>query len=573
MDPERYFRHPTTAAHRQYEILRASFLERLPARIVAERFGVSAGYVHLLRHQFRKGELTFLFGEEPRPGRKTLGKGVRARIVELRELQLNAGEIAEMLDQEGVEVSVRTVERALAREGYPKLPRRTQLKIGLTRAKTVVPDRSQQLDLGAMEPQTFTSDSAGIWMFAPLIEHLRVPEIAHKADLPQSASISSWSYLLSLLALKLMGEERVSHVTKHSFDAGAGLFAGLNVLPKTTALSTYSYSIDSRHMEVLQQELVRQARRLGLYREDAVNLDFHTVQHYGEESVLENHWSGTRNKTVKSALTLFAQDAGSGLILYSDADIRRAEQDEQVFEFVRFWKKVRRRRPPTLVFDSRFTIYPNLDKLNQQDIRFITLRRRGSRLVEWAKNTASSEWTTINIPHAKRKHPNLRAHDSLVDLRGYSKKIRQIVLRDTGHEKPTFLITNDLAAETETVVSQYALRWGVENRIAELVKFFHLNALSSPILIKVHLDVTLTAVADTLYWMLAQRLRGFEACDAPKIYRDFVKGHGTITVTADEVRVVFPKRAHNPVLRAAPWHRLPARISWLGGRTLSLIWQ
>jgi len=60
-----FFLHPREAWQRRYEALRSSFLERLPAEVVAERFGFSTSYVYLLRHQFRKGLVTF--GEPPPP--------------------------------------------------------------------------------------------------------------------------------------------------------------------------------------------------------------------------------------------------------------------------------------------------------------------------------------------------------------------------------------------------------------------------------------------------------------------------------------------------------------------------
>ncbi len=56
----------------------------------------------------------------------------RNKICSWREHRLSAGEIAQLLSEDGIEISVRTVERILAEEGYPKLPRRTRLKIGLT---------------------------------------------------------------------------------------------------------------------------------------------------------------------------------------------------------------------------------------------------------------------------------------------------------------------------------------------------------------------------------------------------------------------------------------------------------
>ena len=127
-----------------------------------------------------------------------------------------------------------------------------------------------------------------------------------------------------------------------------------------------------------------------------------------------------------------------------------------------------------------------------------------------------------------------------------------------------------VAFSRNTQVGHYSRRWRVENGIAEAVKFFHLNALSSPILIKVHFDVILTMIADTLYSRLAQNLRGFEACDAPKLNRDFVKGKGRIAVRQGQVTVTFPKRAHNPILRNVPWQHPPRQLPWLGDATLNL---
>ena len=97
--------------------------------------------------------------------------------------------------------------------------------------------------------------------------------------------------------------------------------------------------------------------------------------------------------------------------------------------------------------------------------------------------------------------------------------------------------------------------------------------LSSPILIKVHFDIVMTMVADTLYNMLAQKLRGFEDCYAPKIYRHFVKGKGAITVKGQELTVSYPKRAHNPILRSVPWHTLPNTLSGLDGARLNLVFR
>jgi hypothetical protein len=310
---------------------------------------------------------------------------------------------------------------------------------------------------------------------------------------------------------------------------------------------------------------------MGLYDGSIINLDFHTIPHYGDESVLEKHWAGARGKVMKGALTLLAQDAESKLILYTAADIQRTEADDQILEFLSFWKTIRRGVKPTLIFDSKFTTYGNLSEINSQGLKFITLRRRGQKLLEQVEKL--TPWTRINIPHDKRKYPNPMVHESRVALREYEGELRQIVMKGNGHEKPTFIITNDFDLPVELVVGNYSRRWRVENGIAEAVKFFHLNALSSPILIKVHFDVVMTMIADTLFSRLAMHLRGFENCDAPKLYREFVKGKGSIEVKDGEIIVTYPKRAHNPVLRTVDWPRLPQKLPWLNNAKLTLRFQ
>jgi hypothetical protein len=375
--------------------------------------------------------------------------------------------------------------------------------------------------------------------------------------------IPALCYFLSFLALKLSGTERFAHMNDHGFDHGLGLFAGLNVLPKCTAMSTYSYSLDPVHLLRLQKAFVQQANRQHLYDKNIINLDFHTIPHFGDESVLQEHWAGARNKRMKGALTLVGQDAASKLILYTAADIKRQEADDQVFEFLSFWKKVQRGVKSTLVFDSKFTSYVNLSKLNGQGIKFITLRRRGKKLVESLDTLVP--WKSIHIPHAKRKFQNPQIHESSISIKHYEGELRQIVIRGNGRETPAFLITNDIETSPERIVSDYARRWRVENVISEAVKFFNLNALSSPILTKVHFDVLMTMIADTLYSQLAQKLRGFEECDAPTIFRHFVKGKGQIRIEGNEMTVNFPRRAHNPILRNVPWSNLPVKLSWLQG--------
>jgi hypothetical protein len=563
-----FFIHPIPDWQRRYEALRASFVDRLPAHIVAQRFHYSPQYVRLLRHLFTSGKLDF---SEPVPEglstRHRVDSATREKIKSYRTHQLSAGDIVECLSDEGTEISVRTVERVLREEGFPKLPRRARLKMKMTVKGAHIPEKSKSISVQDLEGQQILSSSAGLFLFAPFLAQLDLDPILQSAGLPGSQIIAAKSYLLSFLALKLLGTERYAHVGDQAFDLGLGAFAGLNVIPKCTALSTYSYSLDEVHLLRLQEAFVKQGHRLRLYEGKMINLDFHTVPHYGEQSVLEEHWAGARGKTMKAALTLFAQDADTKLMLYTAADIRRSETHDQVFDFLSFWKSVQRGVKPTLVFDSKFTGYAQLSKLNQQNVKFLTLRRRGEKLIQ--KLDQMTPWKRIHIPHPKRKFPNPLVHESMVSLRHYQGMVRQIIIRENGHAKPAFLITNDLDSPLELLVANYARRWRVENGIAEAVKFFHLNALSSPILIKVHFDVLLTMMADTLYTMLARHLRGFEECDAPTLYRHFIQAKGTLEVSQGKVNLFYPRRAHNPILRAVPWHQFPRSLPGLNNAELA----
>ena len=564
-----FFRHPKADWQRRYEAVRASFLERLPAEAVAQRFRYKKSYVYLLRHLFSTGKLDFA---EPLPegmaARRSVSREVREKICTARRANLSAGDIVQLLSQQDIEISVRTVERVLAEEGFPKLPRRVGLKLGITVKGASVPARSETLALPSLDGKRFESDCAGVFLFAPCLAQLDFHRVVQEAGLPGSKAIPALSYVLSFLALKLLGNERYAHVGEHGFDPGLGLFAGLNTLPKCTAMSTYSFGLDTVHIERLQKAFVHRATNLGLYGGPVVNLDFHTVPHFGDESVLEKHWAGARNKVMKGALTMIAQDAESKLMLYTNADIQKSESDEQVLDFLAFWRKVRRGVTPTLVFDSKFTTYAKLSKLNQANVKFITLRRRSGKMIEAVDKL--DDWKRIHIPHKKRKFPNPLVHVSTIALQDYEGQLRQIIIRGNGREQPAFLVTNDFDTSLDLLVGNYARRWRVENVIAEAVKFFHLNSISSPILLKVHFDIVLTMIADTLYTMLARRLRGFEECDASKLFRHFVRGKASVAVRGNEVSVSFPRRAHNPILRAVGWESLPSRLLAPSGAKLNL---
>jgi hypothetical protein len=203
------------------------------------------------------------------------------------------------------------------------------------------------------------------------------------------------------------------------------------------------------------------------------------ARHYGDESVLEEHWAGARSKRVKGALTFIAQDCNSRCQLYVQTDILKRDADDQILEFVKFWKKIRGKFRQTLVFDSKLTSYKNLAALENDGIKFITLRRRGQKMIDEALSIPNSEWKHVKIDAPKRKYRNPLVHDSFIDLDGYG-VIRQLIMRGNGREKPAFFVTNDFKTDTADLVQKYPKRWRIENSIEEAISFFNLNALSSP---------------------------------------------------------------------------------------------
>jgi transposase len=568
-DPYRYFAHPRSPGQKQYEALRTFYMDNLPARVVADKFGYTAASFNALRQKFKTEKLSFQFTDKSGPQGSRVPNEIQQRIFEIRRTSnLSAYRIAEILSIEGNEVNPRTINRLLQKAGFPPAPRRAKLAIGETVTGAKVPQEAHLLAPGTLEGRTAECSIGGIFLFAPLIEKLGLPEVVSQAHLPGSKQIPPLQYFLSFLALKLIGKERLSQVNDLNFDQGMGLFARLNVLPKCTPISDYSYRLDPFILDRLLQSFVRQMNRHHAYRSDTINLDFHTIPHYGDESVLETHWVPTKGKRLKGALTLFAQDCESNLFQYAQADILRSEASEQIISFVKFWKKVHGKLTSTLVFDSKLTSYEHLNMLNDMGVHFITLRKRGKNLLAALDRIPHNQWQKLHLDIPKRKYKNPLVFDSIVELTGYDDKLRQIGMKGTGREHPSLLITNDFKSPVDSIVFQYAKRWRIENGIAEAVKFFSLNALSSPILIKVHFDVLMTMISHALYHFLSQKLRGFEHCRSSTIFRKFINMKADIVIESNDIIVTFPRRSHNPIIKAAQLDKIPTPISWLGNRRM-----
>jgi len=208
-----------------------------------------------------------------------------------------------------------------------------------------------------------------------------------------------------------------------------------------------------------------------------------------------------------------------------------------------------------------------LDQLAARGITFLTLRQRGPKVLQALAALPASAWPTHNLKRAGRyRHPQI--HEQIIHLKGIEVPLRQIAVRNIGHENPTLLITNDLATAAKDLFGRYAERMIIENELDADISGFHLNALASGLPLNVDLDTTLTVLAGNAYRLLARQLPRYEQATPDRIWRHFLDNTGKITVAHDHVRVDLAARTYTPDLIDAGYPELDLPVPWWGGRTL-----
>jgi hypothetical protein len=385
--------------------------------------------------------------------------------------------------------------------------------------------------------------------------------------------VPALSWLLSLLALKLTRTRRVSHVDDLLLsDPAASLFAGLATLPKKSALTNYSYRTSHDHQRAFLAALDTTMINGGLAtgNEAIFDLDFHAVMHWGQDPVLEKHYVPTRSQRARSVLTFFAQDSGTHNLVYASADTSKATQAREAIAFCDHWKQVSGKDPAMLVMDQKVTTQPVLGELDARGVKFLTLRMRSPALTRQIASLQPAAFKTVTLDRAghfgQPAHPRVH-EDNAVTLNAYPGTVRQLIVTGLGREAPTVIITNDYDTTTRNLIRQYARRMTIEQRLAEIIRAFCADALSSTVNLNVDLDIMLAVLAQALLAALRARLPGYAAVTPDVIQRRFLETPGQIITTGDGITVRLERRAYSPVLRKAS---LPAgtRIPWLGNRAI-----
>ena len=524
-----FFAAPEVVLQRQYEALRAYFIDKLPSADVARRFGYSPGSFRVLCHEFRHdADKRDRFFQDPRVGPQHAPARDRVRdlVVALRKQYMSVYDIQRELAAAGHSISAHSLTILLREEGFARLPRRRDDE----RPAAVRVETAAIADVRALNqnPRSFRTRLGGLFVFVPLMRDLHLDQVVQQAQLPGTIMIPALQAVRTLLALKLVGKERKSHIMDLVSDQGIALFAGLNVVPKRSYLAAYSSSVDDRAIERIMAAWFDEVTRTGQAHGASLDLDFHTVPTNSSQEPLEKHYISSRSRSQQGILTFLARDAERRVLSYARAGIAKADQATEMLRFVDFWQQHTGKAPAELVFDSKLTTYAELAKLNQRGIHFITLRRRTRKMVADIWSRPASAWKRITLPALTRQFRTPKVLDERVQIKGYGGELRQVTVIDLGHEEPTIILTNNQKITLAPLVTRYAQRMLIENGIAEAIQFFHLDALSSMVGLKVDFDLQLSLIASSLYRLLAEKIgEGYSHAQAKKLFRNLLEllGH------------------------------------------------
>lgn len=563
-----YFSSPAFTAQKKYEALRSFFYERRPAEEVAERFGYKLSAFYSLTRDFRDflktpGEEDMFFLAKKAGRREKDSEGdITALIIILRKKYLSVPDIKAIADARGYKISEKYIHNILRKEGFARLPRRSKQGRDIRNPGDAIP--APESTVLSYNPETFnTLNSIGILCLLPYIKQYGIDKAIKRSRYPQTKSIDRLSSILCFTALKLSNIRRYSADDLWCMDRGLGLFAGLNVLPKTAWFSSYSSRITREMNLAFLKELHHIWAEQGLLS-DTMNLDFTTTPYWGDDSHLENNWSGKRHTALAGMLSVLAQDPDTGIIAYSETGVRHERQDEVALEFLDFYRtKGKTDNLKYLVFDSKFTAYENLRKLEDAGVKFVTIRRRGKNIVDHLEGLPKTAWRKTRVMNADGKGRELRTYEEAVYSKDYGKPIRQVAITGHGKLKPALIITNDTDIDVETLIRKYSRRWLIEKGISEQVEFFHLNRVSSSMVIKVDFDLTMTVLAHNLYRLLAMNLPGYSHNTSETLFEKFLCNSGEVEITDDEIQVKMKKKRNLPALLSELEKFKDLRIPWM----------
>lgn len=553
MNAKDFFLSPSTIAQKQYEALRMYHIEGKSPKEVAKAFGYKhRGFTTIItgfNKKLKGNNVEGLFFKPTQRGRKTTEKTDRAKdtIISLRKNYHSVEDIKSILDGKGYGISERNIYNIIKQEGFSRLPRRTKLVKQDLKLPKIRAEKSFQLSFA---PEKFKSTSAGILCLLPYIKEYGIPGAIAGSSYPGTKSIDKLSSILSFIALKASNIRRYSSDDRWCMDRGLGLFAGLNVLPKAAWFTSYSHRVTTEMNLQFLKSLHKIWVENGLLG-DTSNLDFTTIPYWGDGDHLENNWSGKRGKSMASMLAILANDPDTGIINYGHSNVMHKNESAEILEFLDFYKTGAPQQCQVLkylVFDSKFTNYQNLKRIDNNGIKFVTIRRRGKNIVDRLGQMPANAKKAIRVEMAGNKKRGLKVVDEEIYLKGYDGTIRQISITGHGKIKPAIIITNDFDLGVEKVVRKYTKRWIVEKAISEQIDFFHLNQVSSSMVIKVDFDLTMSILTHNIFRVFALDLERYSHIADQKLFDRFILNAADVEIDNDKINVFLKKKRNLPLI-------------------------
>ena len=284
-----YFSKPATQRQRHYEAVRAIALEKLTVEEVAKKFGYKNSTIYALLRDAKAGKIELFPKVRKGPQGKRTPADVQDKVLALRKQSLSTPDIQQQLAKGEIVISSRTVERILKDAGFGKLKRRTNKELGRTVKNKIIPERAENLDFEELSTFSVDCPSVGVFFFIPYIIESGILDVVKECHLPESSIIGSTQACLSMLLLKLIGGKRLSHIGAYDQEPGLGIFAGLNILPKPAYMCSYSCRCSETQLMDLQNKVISLLKKNNpdFYESGFINLDFHSIPHYGDESEME----------------------------------------------------------------------------------------------------------------------------------------------------------------------------------------------------------------------------------------------------------------------------------------------
>jgi transposase len=413
MNPKSFFLSPVNIAKKQYEALRSFYTDECSAAEAAKKHCYSVQSFYSLNRDFKKklktkgAQVLFLTPNRGRKPLDTTGETKRL-IIALRKKYLSVHDIKSVLDVQGYKVSEKNIYNIIKKDGFDRLPRRSLstregaiFRVRLKAPKSVMHDYS---------PETFSvQNGLGLLCLIPYIQQYGIYRLIQKSGYPETETISRHCSILGFTALKLSNVRRYSADDARCMERDQGLSSGLNVIPKTAWYTSYSDNVTREMNRTFLKGLHKIWLSYGLLS-DSANLDFTTIPYWGDNSHLENNQSGKRNIVLAGMLSVLAQDPDSVIITYADTTLKHNNKSAVAIEFLDFYKKNNSDDLNYLVFDSKFTTYENLSRLSN-DVKFLTIRRRGKNIVDKLNQKPAKAWKKIRIPMNDGKGRTLKFFD------------------------------------------------------------------------------------------------------------------------------------------------------------------